>query len=856
MAVDLVTVTGNLETLIGSTPTSSAIWFKLNRPGWNADGDIFVPEHVSATPDTNGAFTIALQSTAAMVTGSSYTAIVRYRDTVTSLQKEFALGSFTLTSGGPFQLGDLLGSVTTPPVDLRTFPSRAAFLAARINDEVLNPSYIQGGLELAFYQDQSAANPAAVTFDGKKWLPLGQPYLDHFGAVGDGVANDAAALVLANAANLGPYDLLGKTYKTTTNTTAISSVFFNGTLITRNANGNDEVFRQRPPITSAEIATTGTKSTVLDWSGKRILWLGTSIPHQGFGINSYPEMVAIDLNCAVTNNAWSGSFANFKPLTDFDPMGSINQVKSLSMTDADVAAGLALYGPSSVFSDNYDIITKARLMTCDSRIGLAYQEAYHDVVILDHNHNDRRLNKGTLTPPSFTIQSVTIGATTTLTLSSVTGIVVGSGVAIRVVGIDDLDYAAARVQSVSGNNVVLAYNSTGLSGTFASGTAQLLDRSTLYGSFDFLVSYIRNAGLRYGTGLPEIILAGAPSEYTGDTYDNPIWSVNRFIEEYALHRGLGFYDVSADYKVGPSDHVLYFEDTVHPTSVFTRRALANHWTAWLSGGASLPLNPQKYLAALPGVGDFDQSPLLYDSARGGVMPASRIKGPVVPILSDDWTSGLGAYTVTGDATIQPAPWGVGNAIRANYVPVSVPTSRLQRSVAGDRSYAFEFEFWLDLTVGLTTGLPKTITMVDLRSTGSYISVQAIIRPGGVSIRPLYFKTPNVDLVNMQSSNAITPGVKHVIRIEGLRNSVANDGFMSFFIDGEPVFQNVLTDDAGQSNIATLRYGVSSPNLDTSLSAWLGPYSFTRRDIYSTKTQDVTISGATMRFVNGLFVGTL
>jgi hypothetical protein len=190
------------------------------------------------------------------------------------------------------------------------------------------------------------------------------------------------------------------------------------------------------------------------------------------------------------------------------------------------------------------------------------------------------------------------------------------------------------------------------------------------------------------------------------------------------------------------------------------------------------------------------------------------------------------------------------------VPVSTPTSRVQRSITGDPSYAFEFDVWFDETSGLTTGLSKTLTLVELRSTGSYVSVQAIVQSGAVKIRPVYFQAPNTGLVNMQSSDAITAGVRHVVRVEGLRNSVANDGFMSFFIDGEPIFQNVSVNDIGQTNMATLRYGVNSSNQDNPLSVYLGPYSFSRRDIYTPKTQDVLISGTTLRYVNGLFVGTV
>ena len=45
----------------------------------------------------------------------------------------------------------------------------------------------------------------------------------------------------------------------------------------------------------------------ISWQGKRVLWLGTSIPHQGVGIDGYPEQFCKEMGCSVTNNAFSGS---------------------------------------------------------------------------------------------------------------------------------------------------------------------------------------------------------------------------------------------------------------------------------------------------------------------------------------------------------------------------------------------------------------------------------------------------------------------------------------------------------------------------------------------------------------------
>lgn len=55
----------------------------------------------------------------------------------------------------------------------------------------------------------------------------------------------------------------------------------------------------RPPKTSP--------APGIEWAGKNVLWLGTSIPHQGRGRDGYPEQFCKLMNCRVTNNAFSGS---------------------------------------------------------------------------------------------------------------------------------------------------------------------------------------------------------------------------------------------------------------------------------------------------------------------------------------------------------------------------------------------------------------------------------------------------------------------------------------------------------------------------------------------------------------------
>jgi len=141
MAVNLVTVTGNLETLIGSTPPLGRVWFKLNRPAWNLAGDIFAPEYVEAVGDpTTGAFSVALQSTDDLGLAVTYTALLRYRDAVDGKDKEYSFGPFILPTGGPYQLGDLLVYPIPPLDDMDVLDGMSLSLFGAIGDGITDDS--------------------------------------------------------------------------------------------------------------------------------------------------------------------------------------------------------------------------------------------------------------------------------------------------------------------------------------------------------------------------------------------------------------------------------------------------------------------------------------------------------------------------------------------------------------------------------------------------------------------------------------------------------------------------------------------------------------------------------------------
>jgi hypothetical protein len=117
MSVSLVTVTGSLETLSGATPSLGRLWFRISRADWNLSGDIFAPEYIEAIANpATGAFSVNLQSTTGLEAGSVYSVILRYREPLDAKDREYLIGKFALPTGGPYQLGDLLGVPVLDPV--------------------------------------------------------------------------------------------------------------------------------------------------------------------------------------------------------------------------------------------------------------------------------------------------------------------------------------------------------------------------------------------------------------------------------------------------------------------------------------------------------------------------------------------------------------------------------------------------------------------------------------------------------------------------------------------------------------------------------------------------------------------
>lgn len=677
-----------------------------------------------------------------------------------------------------------------------------------------------------------------------------------FDPVADGVTSDNAAIALAEASAFTHIDLSQLTlYAPGYQAEELTKKYFNGTLYVDNVVGVKEQAELTMPEADLQIARPRTKSPILSWTGKNLLWLGTSIPHQGVGVDGYPEMFARALNATVDNKAWAGSHAYYD--VDGDP-DSIITVKGLSMTQDDVVAGLALYGPTSAYDDDFDVVTKASEMTADFRILAPFNAGTIDVVMLDHNHNDRRQPLGTYDPEGDTISSVTKGATTQITLDDNTMFAVGDAVALEIVGIDKLNNWAGRVQAVAGDVITVNLNSAAYAGAFVSGTARKIDRATFYGAFDFLIRYIKWAAVQANQDVPTIILSGAPSQFTNNTPDNAIYSSARALYNLATWWSLAFFDIGYLYDVKWDQQLVYFEDGVHPLSTEQRQSLANYWVQWAQGGAEKPASPADYLARGGGAPYIDQREAIYSPYYDGFATPSYIVGEFASVFTDDFSGGLGAWTTQGTApVVMAAPWDAGEDAIYTHSTVGTPISALKKTgLVLDAAFAVEFDLWLPDVVGQApAGLPRTVDIARFRNPAVHYSLQLTVRANYITLKLVYFTGVGVESYTVPITQVhLEADTKYRIRLEAVKATVDYVGGVVVLLDGERISQYLAINDEAQPLPTEFWIGPQASNTTQTFDAYFGNvevFAAEAHDFTDRFTGEVTVPEGTMTIVNGI-----
>lgn len=652
--------------------------------------------------------------------------------------------------------------------------------------------------------------------------------LKDFGAVGDGVTDDTAAINHANTYGIGPYDLEGKTYLSTASSLALSLEAYNGKILSNNTSSIQEQYRPRSSFYDYQIKTRSTKSRVLGWKDKKVLWLGTSIPAFGFSSgDSYPQILGSTLGAEVVNNGFAGSRGTFEGIDAIIPDGDIIQVRRLSMTAADVAAGLALYGAGSVFDDAYDPITKASEMTCEFRIGNVFSEGEVDVVVLDHNHNDRKLAAGDPSTISSTISSVAFGSTTAITVSNGGLFAVGDAVGLTSSGVSGFAFAAGRVQSVSTNVVTIAYDTSSLTGTVTSGTLYKLDRTTVHGAWDFLIYFTKGQAALYGYSQPEIILCSAPSEFTNDSPSNDVWANGEAIRDVATYWSLPFFDVSTEYEVGEKDHISYFSDDVHPATYEERQALANLWIGWAEGGTPQQLNEDNVLTT-SGSTFTDQATAVFNNVKGSFAPSTKIAGAYSTLLDEDFSGTLSAYTLTGTSpapVIATAPWDAAEKSLHTVVSASQDSCNLRRSLTMTQANKVSFNLWLpDVDDIVGYGLVRVVNLMKLLSgtTSSHLILRLRVVSTSVQLQVVYFSdTADTTLVQPRASTVnLSANTKHNISIENITDDGNGIGGTRVLLDSTEILRFATVDSAHGVD-TKIDFGLFGSNIAGDFEAYLG-----------------------------------
>lgn len=618
-------------------------------------------------------------------------------------------------------------------------------------------------------------------------------------------------------------DLEGKTWPCTSLSTdngagreILQSKVFNGKLVVTNGLNGETNVQTFAPFLESEVQLSETKSPIVDWTGLNVLWLGTSIPHQAVGVDGYPERLAEKLNFTVQNWAWSGSHAFYD--IDGDAFDS-GTVRALSMTEADRLAGLATYGSSSAYDDSFDIVTKASQMTTEYRIKRQFESGAIDCVVLDHNHNDRK-NIAGYTANDKTINAVVKGTSTTFTLDDVGGLFEGDGCYVRVEGIDELDYAAGRITGISGSQVTVAIDSSGMAGTFTSGEFKFVDRNTVDGAFDFLIAYTKNMFIRYGNADGKIILCGAPSYFTNDVdRDHAIWSVNRSIKAIADKWGLSFFDVANALRLTYRDHVTYLPDDVHPSTPETRKVFANIWAAWMNGGAGNFYNPEEVLQRNKLIDNENNQPALYSKYDQSFATRDVVYTEDNPLINEDFSGGLGAWTQlgTGTPTVVSAPWGSGDAVQFDVLADNTAPYIRQNAAVG-ATPVLEFDFYMP-NVDVATGTTQQVTIASINAAGGAgYSVGIIQTVGGATqLRATYNQggygaAPVVPLPG--ATLTISDATKYRVKIDVV------DGYIFFSVDGNKLYAGAL-DNSLLGAASSVLVGPTFTNMSSAFSVFIG-----------------------------------
>lgn len=348
----------------------------------------------------------------------------------------------------------------------------------------------------------------------------------------------------------------------------------------------------------AKVGRSVTEAPAFNWPGKNVLWLGTSIPHQGHGIDGYPELFCELMGCKVTNNAFSGSRMRwFENAEDESCKSGRNAPKGLTATNRELQAKILAASTADETSSYDEYCNKATSpirMGYEHRINAAWTSKHFDVVVIDHGHNDRPPAQtkrsdalGTLNPATINISAIGKGSVTEVSLSDKHRLMENDDITLRTPGIPQMDYWTGEVASVNGNKVTIRLDSSDFAGAYAKGgTAIKHDKTKVYDAYNLIISDIYHMNALYGGAPVLIVLMSPPTEWTHGRNDGSIAAIIQVLYRIAQKWGLPLYNMTDDLKIGADDLRTLLPDSVHPTTTAARQVIANHIAAWAKSGSS------------------------------------------------------------------------------------------------------------------------------------------------------------------------------------------------------------------------------------------------------------------------------
>lgn len=686
-----------------------------------------------------------------------------------------------------------------------------------------------------------------------------------FGAMGTG---DETSAVQAAEASAAPWiDLAGLTVTTTLGINDITKLYFNGRLLVYKGETTDLVpLYTNFPAYRGDLKPDSTWPPTVDWQDKHIQTNGTSITQQGSGQNetSVMEIAARAVGATCSNLGWAGSYHPFDINGDHFRKGG---ARALSMTEADRVRLLAIHGPTSIYANDYPGVspTTTDQLTADVRILEAFLENPPDVWFLDHNHNGRTSPVGARNTSPITITAVTLGATTTFTLSDASSLAVGDGFAVELEGIGALNNAAGMVLSKTGNQITLDLDSSGYSGAFTAGTCYRYDRATQWGAYEWLIHYGRWAAYQAGVTDLGIVLMSAPSSYTGwdttlegeeadnaDRFDPYIESNAHIVRDVAAAYGVSYYDARAELAIDEDHHLTVMSDGTHPKELPAREAMAWNRAAWMKGGTAPVYLPTKFLERGQTADLTTQREAEYSDFAEGFVTKDYHVGDYSTLASDNFTSGLGAYTLTNTPTIVAAPWNAAeSALRCDHDGSSGEVAARSFALLG--AGRIGFRFYLTTLSGLVpAGTTKTVTIARIRGSDTVYAVQLIVKEALTTLRLLNY-SDNVSSEIVQDTMTLAAATSYDITVSYVKRD-GEPGAVIFTVNGVRLSFPMATVDGSLDAPTSLDLGITFSNTTLPITVYYGNLLVETAQVHDYGTRftgsALTLGGKTLTIVNG------